>query len=107
MTGVSRDTSGDEMARAMAAYSATPEGRETDAQYDLWKLRDDLRGALEDLLRIAKLHGQGARLPWREREQTNAAQQRGIIALTKLEDIERKRAGDTAARAAGRSRSGG
>jgi len=91
----------------MRAYAGTPEGREADARHALFALRDELRGTLEALLLVAKRHDQGARLPWREREHTRDAQQRGILALAKLDDVERRLAGTLAAPAAAHSRSGG
>ncbi len=52
MTGVSRDTSGDEMARAMAEWSSSPEGMASNARQQLWDRRNELREAIENLLRM-------------------------------------------------------
>lgn len=85
---VTRDTSGDDMARALAAYARTPEAALSGARERLWTSRADLRSTIEALLRIATMHGKSQRLSWREREMTREAQERGIAVLAKLSDIE-------------------
>lgn len=89
---VTRDTSGDEMARAMAEWSASPEGRAASARGDLWEALPRIRKALEGLLRIAQLHDKNSRLPYREREMTREAQQAGITTLAHLSNIETRAA---------------
>ncbi len=86
---VTRDTSGDEMARALAAYARTPEAAESGARERLWSARNEIKTTVEALLRIATLHGQSQRLSWRERQMTREAQERAIPLLAKLDDIER------------------
>ncbi len=84
-----RDTSADEMARALAAYARTPEAAESGARERLYSARREIADTVEALLRIATMHGKSQRLSWREREMTREAQQRGITLLAKLADIER------------------
>lgn len=86
--GVSRDTSGDEMARALDAYSRTQYAARERAKSMLWEDRNRIRDALERLLRIAKLHSQNHRLPLRERQMTDDAQQAAIVMLARLDDFE-------------------
>lgn len=86
---VARDTSGDAMAEALVAH-ATPEAAAADARFRLFDQRREIVGTIEDLLRIASVHAKSTRLPWREREMTQAAQQRGIVMLAQLADIEKR-----------------
>lgn len=96
---VRRDTSGDEMAKAIAESSATPEGRAATAIGDLWEALPRIRGTIEKLLRIANLHDKG-RLQWREREMTRDAQQAAITTLAHLSNIETRAAPITTSGAA-------
>jgi len=76
------------MAKAMTAWASTPEGRAATARGDLWEALPRIRETIEKLLRIAKLHGQSTRLPYRERDMTRDAQQAAITTLAHLSTIE-------------------
>jgi hypothetical protein len=89
--GVTRDSSADAMAEALAApLPSTQRAEPTEAAMRrLWAQVANIRTATERSLRVAQLHGGMQRVPHSERQMAREAQQRCITLLAHLDDIER------------------